>query len=389
MCYSRNEKLNSMKIALVHDYLAQDGGAERVLKAFHDIWPEAPIFVLFYDKKKLPQFKEYDIRQSFIAHLPFGKTRYQWYLPWMPLATEHHDLSEFDVVLSSTSAFAKGVITKPETLHISYCHTPTRYLWTDTHTYIADLKYNKLVKAIVPRLIYRLRLWDKSTIDRVDHFIANSRTVRGRIQKYYRRDSQVMYPPVDTEQFYISDTISDYFVSGGRIVSYKRFDILIQAFNRLGWKLKIFGDGPEIENLKKHAKPNIEFLGRLSDKEKADVLSRAKAFLHPQVEDLGITAIESMASGRPVIAFGEGGVTETVIPGRTGVFFSEQTWESLTDTLIHFDPYAWDIDTIRNWAKRFDEKEFKKRIKHAVEERHEQFQQTLQQCVLDYHVPQA
>ncbi|PIT86633.1 MAG: glycosyltransferase family 4 protein, partial [Candidatus Magasanikbacteria bacterium CG10_big_fil_rev_8_21_14_0_10_43_6] len=138
-----------MKIALVHDYLSQDGGAERVLESFHEIWPEAPIFVLFYDKKSLPQYKQADIRQSFIAHMPYGKVRYQWYLPWMPLATERHDLSEFDVVLSSTSAFAKGVITRPDTLHISYCHTPTRYLWTDTHTYISDLKYNRAIKAIL------------------------------------------------------------------------------------------------------------------------------------------------------------------------------------------------------------------------------------------------
>lgn len=375
-----------MKIALVHDFLAQDGGAERVLKAFHEIWPDAPIFVLFYDKAKLPQFKDFDIRQSFIARMPWGKTRYQWYLPWMPFATERHNLNEFDVVLSSTSAFAKGVITRPETLHISYCHTPTRYLWTDTHQYITDLKYNKIIKSIVPRLIYKLRLWDKSSVDRVDHFIANSRTVRGRIQKYYRRESEVIYPPVDTDLFYVSDDIGDYFVSGGRVVPYKRFDILIQAFNRLGWRLKIFGDGPEIERLQKHAKRNIQFLGRIGEKEKADVLSRAKAFIHPQVEDLGITAVESMASGRPVIAFGEGGVTETVIPGDTGVFFYDQTWEALANTLINFDPHAWDSGNIREWAKRFDAHEFKKRIKRTVEDRHEDFQQGLQQCVLDFHV---
>lgn len=375
-----------MKIALVHDYLSQDGGAERVLQAFHEIWPEAPIFVLFYDKKRLPQFREIDVRQSFIAHMPYGKTRYQWYLPWMPLATERHDLGEFDVVLSSTSAFAKGVITRPDTLHISYCHTPTRYLWTDTHTYISDLKYNRAIKAILPRLIHKLRMWDKSSVDRVDHFIANSRTVRGRIQKYYRRDSEVIYPPVDIDNFFISNDIGDYYVSGGRIVAYKQFDILVQTFNRLGWRLKIFGDGPELAKLKKHAKRNIQFLGRVSDKEKADLLSRAQAFLHPQVEDLGITPIESMASGRPVIAYGEGGVTETVIPQKTGVFFYKQNWETLLDTLVHFDPYNWDSDAIREWAKRFDKKEFKKRIHRGVEDRYEDFRQGLEQCVLDFHV---
>ncbi len=375
-----------MKIALVHDYLSQHGGAERVLEAFSEIWPEAPIFVLFHDKKKIKDFQDKDIRQSFIRRMPFAKSKYQWYLPWMPLATERHNLHEFDIVLSSTSAFAKGVLTRPDTLHISYCHTPTRYLWTDTHEYIADLKHNKLIKSVLPRLIHRLRLWDTMSIDRVDNFIANSRTVRGRVQKYYRRDSQVIYPPVDIEKFYISNDIGSYFVSGGRLVPYKRFDLLIQTFNRLGTPLKIFGTGPERERLEKKAKRNIQFLGHLSEKDKADLLSRAKAFIHPQVEDLGITPIESMACGRPVIAYGVGGVTETVIPGKTGVFFDEQTWESLLDTVIHFDPHEWDTQAIREWAERFDIKHFKKRIKNYVEDSYGQFQQDLNQCVLDFHV---
>jgi len=375
-----------MKIALVHDYLSQDGGAERVLQAFHEVWPEAPIFVLFHDKQKLPQFRDADVHQSFISRLPFGKKKYQWYLPWMPLANERHDLSDFDVVLSSTSAFAKGVITNPDTLHVSYCHTPTRYLWTDTHSYIEDLNVNPAIKAVLPRLIYKLRLWDKSSVDRVDHFLANSRTVRGRIQKYYRRESEVMYPPVNVDSFYISPNIGSYFVSGGRMVTYKCFDILVQTFNRLGWPLKLFGDGPELENLKKHAKPNIEFLGRVSEKEKAELLSRAKAFLHPQIEDLGITPIESMASGRPVIAFGEGGVTETVIPGKTGEFFYEQNWESLMNVLLAFDPHAYNSDEIREWAKRFDVEQFKKRIKSAIKEKYSEFKQDIDSCVLDFHL---
>lgn len=378
-----------MKIALVHDYLAQDGGAERVLHAFHEVWPDAPIFVLFHDKKKFPQFKQAQVRQSFIAHMPFGKSHYRWYLPWMPLATERHDMNDFDIVLSSTSAFAKGVITRPDTLHLSYCHTPTRYLWTDTHKYISDLKHNKLIKAGLPRLIHKLRLWDKSSVDRVDHFIANSRTVRGRIQKYYRRDSEVIYPPVNIDTFHISPQIGSYFVSGGRIVAYKRFDILVQVFNRLGWPLKIFGDGPELEKLQKHAKRNIQFLGRISEKEKAELLSRAKAFIHPQIEDLGITPIESMASGRPVIAYGGGGVTETVIPGKTGVFFYKQNWESLMNALMTFDPHAWNSEEIREWAKRFDVQEFKKRIKRCVDDRYDDFRQGLEQCVLDFHVDRS
>ena len=370
----------SMKIALVHDYLAQDGGAEKVLQAFHEIWPEAPIFVLFYDKNKMPRFKDSDIRESFISKLPGGRTHYQWFLPFMPVATERHNLHDFDLVLSSTSAFAKGVLTRPETLHISYCHTPTRYLWTDTHEYIADLKYNAIIKSLLPRLIHRMRIWDKMSVDRVDQFIANSDTVRQRIQKYYRRDSDIIYPPVDTNNFYISDIIGDYFVSGGRLVKYKRFDLIVEVFNRLRLPIKIFGDGPELENLKKIALPNIEFLGRISDRAKADLLSQAKAFIHPQVEDLGITPIESMASGRPVIAYPVGGASETVIPGVTGVFFREQTWESLLDTVLNFDEKAWDSQMIKNHAEKFSSDYFKERLESYVNEKYQEFKQGFSQC---------
>ncbi len=372
-----------MKVALVHDYLSQDGGAERVLQAFQEIWPDAPIFVLFHDKKKLPQFSEKKVRQSFIRRLPFGKTRYQWYLPLMPLATERHNLDEFDIVVSSTSAFAKGVLTRPETLHISYCHTPTRYLWTDTHKYIADLKYNRAIKAFLPRLIYKLRLWDKMSTDRVDHFIANSQTVRQRIQKYYRRESDIVYPPITISDFSIAPNIGNYFVTGGRLVPYKRFDLAVHVFNRLGWNLKIFGDGPELERLKKKAKSNIQFLGRVDEKGKVKLLSRAKAFIHPQVEDFGITPIESMACGRPVIAYGVGGATETVIPGKTGILFYEQTWEALLDALLNFDAQAWNPHEIRQWASRYDEHAFRTRMQQYVHHRYEEFKQGLNQCALD------
>lgn len=372
-----------MKVALVHDYLAQDGGAEKVLQAFHEVWPEAPVFVLFYDKDKMPRFREVDVRESFISRLPFGRTHYQWFLPFMPVATERHNLHDFDVVLSSTSAFAKGVLTRPETLHISYCHTPTRYLWTDTHEYIADLRYNFLIKSLLPRLIHRMRIWDKMSVDRVDYFIANSDTVRNRIQKYYRRESDIIYPPVDTHKFFISHDIGDYFITGGRMVPYKRFDLVVQVFNRLRWSLKIFGSGPELENLKKMSYPNIEFLGRISDEEKAKLLSRSKAFIHPQVEDLGITPIESMASGRPVIAYPVGGATETVIPGLTGIFFYEQTWESLLEAILNFEEKNWDSEKIRAHALKFSSDNFKNKIKHRVNNRYEEFQRGLNQC----HIP--
>ena len=371
-----------MKIALVHDYLSQDGGAERVLRAFHELWPEAPIFVLFAQKGKVAGFDRAKIKESFLALLPFGRTKYQWYLPLMPLAVEKYQLHEFDIVLSSTSAFAKGVLTRPGALHISYCHTPTRYLWTDTHEYIADLSYNRIIKALLPPLLHRLRLWDKMSVDRVDHFIANSDTVRARIQKYYRRDSDIIYPPVATSNFFVSPEVGDYYVTGGRMVPYKRFDLVVRVFNRLGWKLKVFGDGPALEDLKKIAKSNIEFVGRVNDADKAILMSGARAFIHPQVEDLGITALEAMAAGRPVIAYGVGGATETVIPQKTGLLFHEQNWESLYEILRDFDYTAWNPQSIRDWAERFDENRFKDLIKQYVTDKYAAHTMNQAQCRL-------
>lgn len=371
-----------MKIALVHDYLSQDGGAERVLKAMHEIWPEAPIFVLFHDQKKINYFNKEKIRESFLAKLPFIREHFQWYLPFMPLATEKYRLEDFDVVLSSTSSFAKGVIVKPDTLHISYCHTPPRYLWSNTHEYVAELKYGQIIKFALPGIIHKLRLWDKMSADRVDHFIANSKTVQRRISKYYRRDSEVIYPPVDTDRFHISDKIEDYFLAGGRLVPYKKIDLIIKTFNRLQKPLKIFGTGPEYTHLKNMAKKNIEFLGRITDEEKFKLMSNAQAFIHPQIEDFGITPIESMAAGRPVIAFSAGGATETVRPNETGIFFHKQNWENLFQTLLDFNSHNWDCPKIREYATQFKADNFKNNLRKIVTDRHEEFKNGLNQTSL-------
>jgi glycosyltransferase involved in cell wall biosynthesis len=356
-----------MKIALVHDYLSQDGGAEKVLEAFHEIWPEAPIFVLFHDKKAIRRFHSADVRESWLARVPLGRKRYQWLLPLMPLATESYRLDDYDVVLSSVSAFAKGVITSPQTIHISYCHTPTRYLWSDTHSYLEDLQVPRFIKLLLPPVLDRLRNWDRRASDRVDRYIANSDIVRGRIEKYYERESDVIFPPVDTELFRISPNIGDYFVTGGRLVPYKRIDMVVHVFNRLGYPLKVFGDGSELKSLRREARGNIQFLGRISDEDKATLLSEARAFIHPQVEDLGITPIESMASGRPVIAYDRGGVRETVVAGKTGVFFADQTWESLLDAVLHFDEYVWDPVEIRIHAEQFSQHSFERNIHDYVD----------------------
>lgn len=374
-----------MKIALIHDYLSQDGGAEQVLRAFHEIWPEAPIFVLFADKKKVSGFEKAEIRQSFLSRVPFVKKRYRWLLPLMPMATERYNLHEFDIVLSSTSAFAKGVLTQPHTLHISYCHTPTRYLWTDTHQYIDSLKLNPITELILPRVIHKLRIWDRLSAERVDHFIANSNTVQKRIKKYYKRKADVIYPPVDVSVSKNSVTKKDFYISGGRFVPYKRFDLIVETFNRLGSPIKLFGVGPELEKLKKKAKPNIEFLGRISDAERDALLAQAKAFIHPQVEDFGITPVEAMAAGTPVIAYGVGGVTETVLHKKTGYLFAEQSWEGLYEAVLASEDINWNTQSIQDHAQRFSKEVFGQKIQKYVQAAYAEFQQQYQQCALPHH----
>ncbi|MBT5807903.1 glycosyltransferase [Candidatus Uhrbacteria bacterium] len=355
-----------MKIALVHDYLIQNGGAEKVLGVFQGLWPKAPTFTLFFDPKKLPHFAGRDIRTSFLERLPLGRRKYQWYLPLMPTATEHYDLSDYDVVISSTSAFAKGIITREDALHICYCHTPTRYLWSDTHSYIEELRVPGFIKKLLPPVLSRLRLWDRQAADRVDVFVANSKTVQRRIQKYYRADSHVIYPPVDTHRFNLSNKPKEYFLTGGRLVAYKRYDMVIEAANKTGIPLKVFGSGPVEKDLRKMAKGNIEFLGRVSDKEQAELYANAKAFIHPQIEDFGITPVESMSAGRPVIAYRKGGATETVKEGLSGEFFDEQSWEELADHMIRFDDAAYDPHQIQKHAELFSRERFEREMTEFV-----------------------
>ncbi|MDD5342392.1 MAG: glycosyltransferase [Patescibacteria group bacterium] len=359
-----------MKIALIHEHLAQDGGAERVLQAFQEIYPDAPIYVLVYDRNHAnPVFRDKKIKTSFLQKLPLGIRHYQWFLPWMPTAVEKYDLTEFDVVLSSASAFAKGVITQPDALHICYCHSPTRYLWSDTHSYIKELHYPRFIKRLIPFFLPRIRIWDQMAAQRVDEFIANSVAVQKRIEKYYRRPSTVIHPPVDIEKFSIAKDVGNYYLIGGRLVPYKRFDLAIQAFNQLGLPLKVFGSGLEEERLKKMAKSNIEFLGSVTEEQKAELMRHAKAFLYPQEEDFGITAIEAMASGRPVIAYAKGGALETVVDGKTGVLFQDQNWAALADTVLRFKPETFDPETIRRHAEEFSLPRFKQKIKDFISQR--------------------
>ncbi len=370
-----------MKLALVHDHLIQDGGAERVLDVFAGMYPEASIYTLLYDEKKMGHlFSKEKVKTSFLQNWPGSLTHYQWFLPFMPTATESYDLMDYDVVLSSCSAMAKGVISRSNTLHFCYCHTPTRYLWSDTHRYLEELKYNRLIKKFIPTVLTNLRTWDQIAANRVDYFIANSKNVADRIKKYYRRDSIIIHPPVETDKFFISDKIGNYFLTGGRLVAYKRFDIAIKAFNRLGIPLKIFGTGPEEENLKKMAKGNIEFLGKIDFEELKLQYSKAIAFVHPQIEDFGITAVESMASGRPTIAFAAGGACETVVEGKTGTFFEDQTWESLADTVARFKPDEFNPQQIKDYAQQFGVERFKSEINTLIQTEWEKLKNSQIKC---------
>ncbi|MBI4252875.1 glycosyltransferase [Candidatus Uhrbacteria bacterium] len=356
-----------MKIALVHDHLTQVGGAERVLKIFHELFPAAPIYTLIHDRKKVENIlPDADVRPSFLQRLPLSRKMYQWFLPLMPTATESYDLSAYDIVLSSASAFAKGVITKSTTLHICYCHTPTRYLWTDTHDYLRELRAPGPIKAYLPYLFTGLRIWDAHAAMRVDRFLANSRTVQERITKHYRRESTVMFPPVEVDQFSLGEGSGRYYLAGGRLVSYKRFDIIIDAFNRLGMPLKIFGVGPESEKLRKRAKPNIEFCAGVSDEQRAALYRDCIAYIHPQEEDFGITPIEAMASGRPVIAYAAGGALETILDDVTGTFFYDQDYAALIDAILHFDAMRYDAATIRSYAVKYSVDRFKKELSDFI-----------------------
>jgi glycosyltransferase involved in cell wall biosynthesis len=356
-----------MKIALVHDYLVQYGGAERVLECFAEIWPYAPIYTLIYDEKKTHgRFKGKRIYTSFLQNFPYSRKNHRVFPALMPPAIEQFDLSQYDIVLSDSSSYAKGAITPPETLHICYCHTPMRYAWDDCQKYIQEFGFPGYVKKIIPFIMNYIRVWDRVSADRVDEYIANSRFVAKRIKKYYKKDSTVINPPIDTKKFHIGKS-GDYFLMVGRLMTYKRFDIAVEAFNRLGWPLKIIGRGLEYKKLKKMAKPNIEFMGRLTDEELFETYANAKAFVFPQEEDFGLVAIEAMASGKPIVAFRGGDIIEHARDGKEAVYFNEQTSQSLIGALEKFHPDDFDSQAIREKALPFDREIFKDKMKKYIE----------------------
>lgn len=355
-----------MRVALVHDYLNQYGGAERVLEAFCEIWPDAPIFTLIYDQARTGRaFAGRKIKTSFLQKVPFIKAHHRPFLMLMPLAVEQFDLSKYDLVVSDSASFAKGVITRPKTLHLCYCHTPTRYVWDDSHKYIEEFNYPTFVKRLIPPFLNYLRLWDEAASARPDKYLSNSRFVASRIKKYYHQEAEVIYPPVKTNDFYISYP-ENYFLIAARFLPYKKIDLAINAFNRLGWPLKIIGDGPDRKRLARMAKANIEFVGLVSEWQLRDYYARCRAFVFPQEEDFGIAAVEAMAAGRPVVAYRGGGALEIIKEGVTGVFFDKQNIESLICALRSFEPNKFDPEIIRYHALQYDKEIFKNKIREVV-----------------------
>ncbi|MHB8170326.1 MAG: glycosyltransferase [Thermincolia bacterium] len=359
-----------MKTAIVVDWLTQMGGAERVVLALKELFPEAPIYTTVYNPDTVDKvFHAMDIRPSFIQKLPGARHNYQRYLPLMPTAVEQFDLTEFELVISNTTAVAKGVITRADTVHICYCHTPMRYAWDFYHEYLNGPDVGRLKRKVIPWLMNYLRMWDRLAADRVDYFVANSHNVARRINKHYRREAAVIHCGVEASFFTPVDEHEDFFLVVSRLVPYKRVDLAIQACNELGLPLRVIGIGPETERLKAMAGPTVQMMGRLSEEDIKWHYARCRAFLFPGEEDYGITPLEAQASGRPVIAFGKGGALETVVAGETGLFFGEQTIESLMEAILRFNRMSFDRRVIRQNAESFDTARFKERFKAFVEEK--------------------
>jgi glycosyltransferase involved in cell wall biosynthesis len=356
-----------VKVALATDWLNQFGGGERVLMELCAMFPHAPIYTAVHEPRRLPAAMQHlDVRTSFLQRIPFARKRHRPFLPLMPMAFEEFDLSEFDLVLTTSSACAKGVIVAPGAVHICYCFTPCRYVWDLYHEYTRDLR----ARAILSPVAHWFRMWDQLSSQRVDHFIAISREVAGRIRRHYRREAEVIHPPGDVERFRPDGKEpDDFLLVVSRLVGYKRIDLAIEAANRLRMRLVIVGDGPERARLESLAGPTVEFLGRREDEEIALLYARCRAFLFTGHEDFGIAPVEAQAAGRPVVAYGRGGALETVIPGVTGVYFNTQSVDAVIAAVEELEETSWDPIRCRRNAERFAREVFVRRMREAVQQR--------------------
>jgi len=367
-----------MKIAIAYDYMTQMGGGERVIMALHEIFPDAPIYTVMYCPETMSdEFREMDIRTSFVDRLPFAHKKFELYIPFFAFGMEQFDFREFDVVLSVSTMVAKGVVTGPRTCHVSLCFTPMRWAWDLYHNYLEELRDARFTRWAFRFFTHYYRIWDIASVSRVNYFIAGSEIAARRIRKHYSRDADVIYPPIDTQQFTPNGAEpEDFYLVVSRLVYAKRIDIAIDAFANTNRKLVVIGQGERIEHLKKVATPNIEFLGYQSDDVVHDHYSRCRALIFPGEEDFGLTPVEAQACGRPVIAYAAGGSLETVIDGETGVFFHAQSPEALSEALEKFEAQEFDPGRVRENAERFDSKVFAERIRSYVEQKRDQYEDT-------------
>ena len=384
--------MKNIKIALVHDWLTGMRGGEKVLEIFCKLFPDAHLYTLLHNKGSVSStIENMDIRTSFVQHLPLVKRKYRYYLPIFPIAIKRFNLEDYDLVISSSHCVAKGVITGPDTLHICYCFTPMRYIWDVYDLYFGKERSSTITRWCVSLVLGYLRKWDVESSKRVDKFVSISRYIEGRIKKYYGRSSDIIYPPADCSFFKPGTSSNNFYLMVTPLAPNKRVDIAVNAFNKLDLPLKIIGSGPEEKKLKKIAGKNIELLGWRSDEVVREHYINCKALVFPGVEDFGIVPLEAQACGKPVIAFGQGGVLDTIIPldikksgtkdedktmdNATGVFFYEQTPESLAQAVIHFEGIKgmFDKEKIRKHAGSFDTAIFKNKISDYIEQAYDEF----------------
>ena len=359
-----------MKVAIIHYWLVNMRGGEKVIEALLDIYPKADIYTHVIDPDKISnKINQRVVGTTFIQKLPKAAKHYQKYLPLMPYALEQLDLRHYDLIISSESGPAKGVITSPNALHICYCHSPMRYVWDMYHDYTEN--FSTFKKIIVASLTHRLRLWDLASSYRVDHFIANSSFVQKRIKKFYHRDSEIIFPPINTDDFYSTDKKADYYLIVSQLVKYKNTQLAIDAFNENKKKLVIIGIGAELDSLKRNANKNITFLGHQSFTTIKDYYAQSKALIFPGIEDFGMVPVEAMASGCPVIALAKGGALDSVVDNETGVFFSDETVASLNQAIEYFESNqnTFSSEKIVKHTQQFDSKVFKQQFSSFVQKK--------------------
>jgi len=351
-----------MKIAVVHDYFTQLGGAEKVAEELYNMLPNADLFATVALRDKMPESLQYvPVTTSWMQHLPKMRTLYRLYFPLYPLGVSSLDLSKYDLVISSSSGYVKGVRVSPDAIHVCYCHTPMRWVW-NFDSYISRESFHGGMRALLPSVLGRLRDWDKAAAQQPDHFVSNSRGIAAQIQRVYGRASEVIPPPIDLHRFHMSDLQEDYYVVLARLVPYKRIDLAVSACKRLGRNLVVIGSGTAEETLKRDAGPTVRFVGRVSDQQVEHYVERCRALIFPGEEDFGMAPVEVAAAGRPTIAFGRGGALETIVENVTGIFFREQTTDSLIEAILRFEKQTWSPEAIRRHAEGYGKEAFQEKF---------------------------